>query len=59
MSSGTEKAKQLFVQAKSAYVRDRDVFNNAFNIPAELLFVEICKIAKIDPETYPHFRSFH
>ena len=59
MSNNVDKAKQYFLQAKEAYSTTNgiDFFNSHFTVPAELLFIEMCKIAGVGRE-YKHRKAF-
>lgn len=59
MSKNTEKAKQYYLQAKRAYSykNGTDFFNSPYTVPAELLFIEMCKISNVGRE-YKHRLAF-
>lgn len=60
MSGKTERAKQYFVEAKKGYKANNsgaDFFNGSFTVPAELLYIEMCRIVDIGRE-YKHRKAF-
>jgi hypothetical protein len=59
MSNKVDRAKQYFLQAKEAHSSGNgiDLFNSPFTVPAELLFIEMCRIASVGRE-YKHRKAF-
>jgi len=59
MSNNSEKANQLYLQAKKAFRVNKgvDFFNNEFSIPTELLLIEMGRIAEVGRE-HKHRQAF-
>lgn len=59
MSGKADRATQYFLQAKKAYrgKNGDEFFNSSFTIPAELLFIEMCKMTSIGRD-YKYRLSF-